>query len=804
MKKIYTLVLPLILLFATSCSQESNRGILIQEDGYQIKIANLDQRTIHVAVYPMDEPRKSESLVVDAQRTENIQFAEASTLETSLLKVEYHSDTKTISFRDKKTQKVILNEKARTFAKIEFLGEKGYSTSQTFQLTEDEAIYGLGQYQEGILNFRGHTVNLVHANREIANPVIVSTNNYVLFWDNYSKTTFTDNAEGATFASEMGEGIDYYFVYGNDMKNAMAGFQKLTGETPMLPKTAFGFWMSKERYRSFDELTAVVEEYRKRKIPLDNIIQDWQYWGVDKKRWNAMEFDTIGFNHPKERIDNLHKMNVKVALSVWPGVGSDTKIYQSMDSIGALFQERTWAGYKVIDIYNPKAQDLYWHYLKTGLYSQGIDSWWMDATEPSFRDGLYQSKQEEWSKSAGMTHLGPFHKYLNSYSLVLSKLMYENLRKESNKRVSVLTRSAFAGQQRYSTITWSGDIYASWNVYRKQISAGLNLCMAGIPYWTTDIGGFRVINQEKAGAGAGELSGYVDESIDASDGGYTKGLEDPAYLELYTRWFQYGVFNPIFRAHGTEVPREIWHFGEPGTPFYDAQLKMIDLRYSLLSYIYSTAWQVTKEGVPMMRPMAVDFTADKQTHNDDSSYMFGDALLVHPVTDPMFYDRGGKITSTDTNISIYLPKHEGKVWYDLNSDRAFEAGEKITYSADLDIIPVFVKGGSILPKNKIVEYVSADNGAEMDIVIYSGADAKFTLYEDDNETYNYEKGEYSTIEMTWDDATKVLSISSPKGKLTPLNAQRTFNIKLMTAKDSLVQKEEKTVTYKNKQEVINF
>ena len=733
-KSVYSLLFFLLLI--TSCSQEKIKGIQIEDDGLQIRISNLDERTIHVEVYPLADPRKSPSMVVDAERTKDIQFRDAKVLETPLLKVEYNSEQKAVSFVDNKTGKVILSEKAKTFSEVEFLGEKGYSTSQTFQLTDDEAIYGLGQYQDGLLNFRGHTVNLVHANREIANPVIVSTNNYVLFWDNYSKTTFTDNAGGATFSSEMGEAIDYYFVYGNDMKDAMAGFQQLTGETPMLPKTAFGFWMSKERYRSFDELTAVVEEYRKRKIPLDNIIQDWQYWGVDKKRWNAMEFDTIGFNHPKERIDNLHQMNVKVALSVWPGVGADTKIYQSMDSIHALFDERTWAGYKVIDIYNPEAQKLYWHYLKTGLLSQGIDSWWMDATEPSFRDGLYQSKQEAWSKSAGMTHIGPFHKYLNSYSLVLSKVMYENLRKENNKRVSVLTRSAFAGQQRYSTITWSGDIYASWNVYRKQISAGLNLCMTGIPYWTTDIGGFRVISQETLGAGSGELSGYVYESIDTSDGGYTKGLEDPAYLELYTRWFQYGVFNPIFRAHGTEVPREIWHFGEPGTPFYDAQLKMIDLRYSLLSYIYSTAWQVTKDGIPMMRPMAVDFTADRKTFNDDSSYMFGDALLIHPVTHPMLYDREGKISSPNTDVNVYLPQHQGKIWYDLNSNKAFVAGQEIAYSADLDIIPVFVKGGSIIPRNKVVEYVAADTGTEMDIIIYAGADASFTLYEDDNETYN--------------------------------------------------------------------
>lgn len=758
-----------------SIKSQQIRGFSEEKKGIVKEVSVIDARTIHIRTYPKGQSQKKSLVVNDTIPVYTDYQIQEETgmirLETPILMVEYDRQTGNLSFQQQKEGKLILSEKSSGFQAYEILNDKAFHVSQTFSLSDTEAIYGLGQYQEGILNYRGQTVNLVHANREIANPVLLSTNNYLIYWDNYSKTAFTDNEDGATFWSEMGDGVNYYFVYGENMSDAIVGFRDLTGQAPMLPKSAFGFWMSKERYQSFDELTNVVSEYRKRKIPLDNIVQDWQYWGKDRALWNSMEFNPENFDHPKEVIDKLHnEYHVKLTLSVWPGVGPATGIYKSMDSAGVLFDVPTWAGYKVVDIYSPKAQQIFWDYLYRGLYTKGVDSWWLDATEPSFKEGQYQDKQEKWTKEAGMTAIGPFARYLNTYSLVLSQLMYENLRNVSNKRVSVLTRSAFAGQQKYGTSTWSGDIYASWDVLNKQIPAGLNLCMTGIPYWTTDIGGFIVKNQDKGQAT------NLEAVISQKDGGYEKGLEDPAYLELYTRWFQYAVFNPMFRAHGTDIPREIWHFGKPGTPYYDAQMQMINLRYSLLSYIYSNAWKVTSRGETMMRALAMDFTDDTTVYNNADGFMFGDALLVYPVTRPMYYDREGEIKEKHTTEILYLPDHNGKYWYDLYTGKRYDAGKKIHYDTPLDIIPVFAKAGTIVPRNKPVLYVGAEDNSEMNIVVYTGDNASFTLYEDDNETYDYEKGIFSTIEMEWDEKQRTFTINKRQGQYPGMILERKFTI----------------------------
>lgn len=783
----------------------SNRGLVWEEDSLVFSITCLENEIIHIQVYPKHQ--KQTKSMVTADSTFSFasyrvkQSVEERTLQTEKLKVSYNNRSKTISFIDNKTNRVILVDKARNFLPIEVLGEKAYTVQQSFSLPADDAIYGLGQFQDGWLNYRGKKVKLVHANREIANPVLFSSGNYLIYWDNYSKTIFSDTSSETTFWSEVGDGASYYFVYGDSMKETLANYLHLTGTVPLLPKSAYGFWVSRERYRSFDELTEVVAQYRKRRIPMDNIVQDWQYWGTDAALWNSMEFHPENFGSPAQAIDKLHKeYKVKFALSVWPGVGERTAIYKTLDSLDVLFDVPTWNGYKVIDIYHPAAQKVYWEYLYKGLYTKGVDAWWMDATEPSFKDGLYQDKQEEWTKKAGMTYIGPFHRYLNTYSLVLAKMMYENLRKISDKRVSILTRSAFAGQQRYATITWSGDIYASWNVFRSQIPAGLNLCMTGIPYWTTDIGGFRVKSADKPGGGAaGEIGSFASSAKAVPDGGYTKGLDDPAYLELYTRWFQYGAFNPVFRIHGTEVPREIWYFGEAGTPYYDAQVKIINLRYSLLSYIYSTAWQVTSGQTLLMKPLVMDFPHDRKVYENASSFMFGDALLVHPVTSPMYHDRTGKIEPLNTEVSIYLPAHTGRYWYDFNSANVYQAGTDIRYNAPLETLPLFVKGGSIVPLHKPAQYATAATNSEMDLLIYAGADAEFVLYEDDNETYEYERGLYNAIRITWNEMKREITLSDIKGNLPPLVQKRIFTIKLMEVKNGNTRIEKiKQVTYTNK------
>lgn len=788
---------------------KDGRSVIVEENGTRLTITCLDPRIVHIEARPETASDVRKSLVVDdrdfpfdgfrVKRSRN-----KIVVRTSRLAVEYDRISKRILFRDRTTGDTILAEHSR--AVVAGGPDGGYRIVQRFALTPDEAIYGLGQYQDGAFDYRGRTVNLVQANREIASPVLLSTRRYALYWDNYSKTTFTEKRGVAAFDSEIGDGADYYFIYGSDMNDAVAGVRRLTGEVPMQPKSAFGFWMSKERYRSFDELTGVVAEYRKRGIPLDNIVQDWQYWGEDMDSWNGMVFDTTRFPRPEEAIDRLHReYRVKLTVSVWPGVGKKTAVYRAMDSVGALFDVPTWAGYKVIDIYDTAAQKLFWRYLDNGLRSKGVDAWWMDATEPSFRDGLYQDRQEYWSKSAGMTAIGPFARYLNTYSLVLSRMMYERLREQSDKRVSVLTRSAFAGQQKYGTSTWSGDIYASWDVFRKQIPAGLNLCMTGFPYWTTDIGGFRVVSRETGGkAGAGEIGDYRNAEA-TSDGGYEKGLQDSAYLELYTRWFQFGAFCPLFRAHGTEVPREIWHFGEPGGRYYDAQLQMIALRYSLLPYIYSAAWQVTAAGGTMMRPLVMDFTDDPRTFAEAGSYLFGESLLVHPVTRPMFHDRNGRIGTPDTTVPVYLPRHAGGYWFDLQSDACYPAGDTVRYEAPLHTIPVFVRGGAIVPRSEPAQDANAADNRKLEISVYTGADARFTLYEDDNETYDYENGIYRAVDLTWNERSGTLTVSDAQGSFRPAYDRQTFTIRIVSpGPDGKAEIMRRKVDYTGKELKIKF
>ena len=396
----------------------------------------------------------------------------------------------------------------------------------------------------------------------------------------------------------------------------------------------------------------------------------------------------------------------------------------------------------------------------------------MDATEPSFRDGAIQEKQEKRSKSAGQTYIGSFHRYLSVYSLFMSEMMYNNLRKQNDKRVFILTRSAFAGQQRYGTAIWSGDITARWDVFRNQISGGLNVCMTGIPYWTTDAGAFFVTGK---------------------DSEFERGLEDPAYRKFYLRWFQQNAFSPIFRAHGTSVPREVWQFGQPGDSIYEGLLKMINLRYSLLSYIYSSAWQVTANSRMMMRGLAMDFTLDPKVYNIDDSYMFGSSLLVHPVTSP------------EDRLSTYLPNHAGKYWFDFYNHTSYEAGQTITQDVPVDKIPLFVKAGSILPFNEVKQYATEKADDVMDICVFTGADAEFELYEDDNETYAYEKGEYSVIRFNWNEKERKLTVAKQEGTYRNL-PERTFRIKLISKIDGKqeAQKETKTIIYNKQLVTIDF
>ena len=761
MKSYRAHILVLFMFLWTNCYS----AVLIDGKGYSFvcdsilfNVKFMSNESVRILSYPQSDTLSTCRLVVSDNRPDTTKciFSESSNeyrFCTDKLIVSFDIKEAAFSFLDAATHLPLLKEKgnrqARTFTRAIVDGENCLGITQRFIPTTGEALYGLGQYQNGILNYRGHTATLLQANMDIVNPVLISTIGYGILWDNYSSSKFEDSENGFSFTSEVGDASDYYFIRGNNIDEIISGYRNLTGVAPMFGKWVFGFWQSKERYKSFDELKTVAKEYRSRNIPIDNIVQDWEYWG-DKQSWNSLNFNPANFSNPKKTIAELHNdYNLHFMISVWPGFGPATAIYQSLDSIGALFDEPTWAGYKIFDACNPEAREIFWKYLKKGLLANGVDAWWMDATEPSFRDGFTQLKQEERTKSAGKTHLGSFYRYLNTYSLVMMKDLFRNIREESpDKRVFILTRSAFASQQQYATAVWSGDVSASWENMHKQLTAGLNLSMSGIPYWCSDTGGF-----------------YVTER----DANYPEGLQSDDYKELYARWFQFSTFTPILRAHGTNVPREVWQFGEKGTPYYDNQVKYINLRYRLLPYIYSTAHRVTAENYTMLRGLAMDFMADTTTYNIDNSYMFGQAMLVRPIFNPY---------SAENRVSTYLPIHENKYWYDFWSGKTLLGGKTYSQNNTLDMIPIYIKAGSIIPLANVKQYTSEYPDNELEIRVYAGGDGKFTLYDDDGESYDYEKGIYSTIPFEWIDNSQTLIIGKRHGSYPEMADKITLHIKI--------------------------
>ncbi len=463
------------------------------------------------------------------------------------------------------------------------------------------------------MNYRGDTVTLVQTNTNAISPFLVSTMNYGILWDNYSKTVFSDDGKKVmSLWSDVGDNLDYYFISGDNIDSVIAGYRELTGQAPMYGKWAYGYWQSKEHYASREEVMDIAGKYRELKIPIDNIIQDWDYWGGGKN-WSGMFFDSTMYPNPKEMIDSLHQMHFHFMISIWPALGPNTAIYKDMEKRSFLYPPVGWGGFRYYDAYNPAANELYWQYLKKGLLSKGVDAWWIDSTEPDLINANTVGSTEYEMKRVGSNHLGSWARYLNAFSLAMTDDLYSNYRKEfSDKRFYILARSTYAGQQRNAATTWTGDIGADWKIYRDQISAGINHCMAGIPYYTFDIGAF---------------------VLGAYGGVFNRGGKDPAYQEFYARMFQFGAFSPIFRAHGSETPREIWEFGE----FTKSMLKFDNLRFRLLPYIYSLAWKVTSQGYTIMRGLPMDFDWDKKSYDIDNQFMFGPSIMVSPVTDWMYY-----------------------------------------------------------------------------------------------------------------------------------------------------------------------
>ncbi|MGQ1891924.1 TIM-barrel domain-containing protein [Thermophagus sp. OGC60D27] len=797
---------------------------------------------------------------------------------------------------------LILREKengGKTFKPIEVDGVKGYEIQQEWESSAEEGLYGLGQHQAHDFNYKGKSEELFQYNTKVSVPVIVSTQNYGILWDNYSLSRFGDprpysqinvfqlfNADGEeggltatymddyetshvytvrqediidyenlttiqnfpegfdfnqaeitwegylqpgesgvfhfllyyagytkiwidgqlmadrwrtawnpsvakfrvdmeknkkyhlklawipdggvsyvglkvhtprpaeeqnriSFWSEMGDQINYFFMAGESMDQVIGNYRTLTGKAQVMPKWAMGFWQSRERYKTQDELLGVLQEFRKRQIPIDNIVQDWSYWPVDQ--WGSHEFDAERFPDPKAMVDEVHANNAHIMISVWPKFYLGTQHFKAFDEKGWIYRRaiedsiRDWIspGYigSFYDAYSPGARKLFWEQIKGKLYDKGFDAWWLDATEP---DILSNASMDYRKALMNPTHLGPSVKYFNAFALMNAKGIYEGQRAQNNnERVFILTRSGFAGMQRYGTATWSGDIGTVWEDLKAQIPAGINFSMSGLPYWTMDIGGFCV---EKRFETAKEGSEEMEE-----------------WRELNTRWFQFGAFAPLFRVHGQYPYREIWNIAPVGHPAYESMLWYNKLRYRLMPYIYSLAGAVYHRDYTIMRGLVMDFPHDTKVFNVGDQYMFGPGFMVCPVYNYKARHR-----------DVYFPENRG--WYNFYSGKYVEGGQTKRVEAPYERMPLFVPAGSIIPVGPQIQYAMEKIPETITLYVYTGDDGSFELYEDENTNYNYEKGQFATIPFTYNEKNQTLTIGKREGSFDGMPEKRLFKV----------------------------
>jgi len=652
------------------------------------------------------------------------------TLSTTSLKITIEQDTGAFTFSTAAGQQLFRDAK-RIMTPGTVNGEKTYRGETVVEMYGSrERFYGLGQHQAGVWNYRGESIDLSQENTNIAVPMLLSSNGYGIFWSNTSRTRFNNRFVHVTYiSSEVADTIDYYFIYGPEFDKIISGYRELTGAAPMFGRWAYGFWQCKNRYTSQEEILAVAQKYRDLHLPVDNIVQDW-FW------WNRKGEHVFNKNYPdpKAMVQQLHDEHFHFMISVWPFFEPGSKEYDEMDRRGFLIDRTKVAkppfhaqGMAVYDPTNPEARKYYWELMDKALFKIGDDAWWLDTTEPETEG------QEENILLGHKLFIGNGDRYANIFPLETTRAVYEGQRSASDrKRVFILSRSAFAGSQRYGVTAWSGDVLSDWLSFKRQIPAGLNYSLSGLPYWTTDIGGFHIGN-----------------------------LADPGFRELFVRWFQFGTFSPIFRVHGTRYnpdENELWSYG----PASKILVQYDKLRYRLLPYIYSLAWKVTSESYTPMRPLVMDFRDDVNAQNVGDQFMYGPAFLVNPVT-----EQGA------TERRIYFP--EGK-WYDFWSGAEVEGGKFANVSAPLDRMPLYVRAGSIVPMGPEEEYSNQKPADPIELRVYPGADGDFTLYEDEGDTYNYEKGKYATIPIRWNDATHMLTLGERKGSFPGMLEKRTFNV----------------------------
>lgn len=884
-------------------------GVMVTPTGGQAKAVRLEflsPKIVRVTAFPTSSTELPASLMAirQADPTVPLELSEEGGIvaaKTSELRVEVWLKTGGLAFKDPSGRTLLAGgSHERTFTPVDVQGKRFYEIRESFDSPRAEAYYGLGQHQQGRMNYKGADVELAQHNMDVAIPFVVSSSNYGLLWDNPSITRFGDprpwepigktlklrDAEGKeggltaqysaggkvlltrvennldyqynksleSFPAEVGKfknqrvtwtgtieaekggvhrfslyasdyhklfiddklvidawrqnwnpwyrdfeldmragqprririewdrtsgylalvhrdprpdnentlslfsevahAIDYYFIEGANADEMISGYRFVTGKSTLLPKWVYGFWQSRERYKTQDELLGTVREYRKRGIPLDNIVLDWFYWKEDS--WGSHEFDAARFPDPQAMLDQVHAQNAHLMISVWPKFYPTTAHFKELDARGYMYkrnieqQQKDWVGPGYLssfyDPYSAEARQIYWRQIRESVAKLPIDAWWLDSVEPDMQSNL---DIEERKLRMGPTAMGPGAQFFNSYPLMNAQGVYEGARTDRpDRRVFIFTRSAFPGLQRYAAATWSGDVASRWSDLHEQISAGVNFSMSGLPNWSFDIGGFSVEPRY--------------EKPDA------KALRE--WRELNTRWFQFGAFVPIFRSHGQFPLREIYNLAPTGSEVYDTLVYYTKLRYRLMPYIYTAAANTYHNDYTMMRGLVMDFPADRKVYDIADQYMFGPALLVAPV-----YQYGAR------NRDVYLPA--GTNWYDFYTGEQVEGGKVVRVAAPLSRIPLFVRAGSIIPTGPEVQYAAEKPDAPLTLFVYAGRDGAFTLYEDSGTDYGYEKGEFSSIPLSYDDARGELKIGARNGQFPGMVANRTFNVRWIAAGD---------------------
>lgn len=906
----------LFLAFLISCSsapwEKISDGVVVhvRKDGkpdHSVRLQVLTDQIIRVSSVPGKHFADKPSLMIIDQLPAVPDYTveeeeDAIILKTAYLRARVLKATGEVIFTDADGNMILAEKQGggKSFETVSIEGEDFISIRQQFESPDDEALYGLGSNQTGFLNMKGKDFDMYQYNTQAVVPFLISSRNYGILWDNYSRTKFGDprerqeisslklfdasgneggltavytnknnpadvfltqteneisynflpdqekfpegfdlqnglvtwegfiasDTEGLhkfTFTSagyaklwidgkqlfdrwrmawnlsnnqfdlameagkqypfkiewipdggesyialkhldplpveeqnrislysEVADQLDYYFIAGGSMDEVISGYRTLTGKAPIVPRWAMGFWQSRERYTTQEELLNVVREFRKRNIPFDNIVLDWQYWPIDS--WGDHEFEASRFPDPEEMVRTLHEeLDARIMISVWPKYYKGTSNYEHMKQNGWLYMlniekdREDWLGFvsTFYDAFNPGAQKAFWEQLDTSIYRKGIDAWWLDATEPDIHSNL---PMDERKALMNPTYLGPGAKYFNAYSLEQAKGVYEGQRGVNpDQRVFILTRSAFAGLQRYAAANWSGDVATRWHDMLAQIPAGLNMSVAGIPYWTMDIGGFSVERRYENATG--------EDLVE--------------WRELMTRWHQYGAFVPIFRSHGQYPHREFFNTAPEGHPAYQSMLAYNKLRYRLMPYIYSLAGNTWLHDYTIMRPLAMDFGSDAKVHDIIDQYMFGPGLLINPVYEYKARSR-----------QVYLP--EGTAWYNLHTGQHFNGGQNVDAPAPYEYSPIFIKAGSVMPVGPEIQHSGQGQTAPVTLMVFAGQDGSFELYEDEGLNYNYEKGAYATIPFSFSQEDKTLTIGERQGKYNGMLAERTFHIIVVT------------------------